>query len=101
MGIKFDGTKVKDGSKTIANVYRDALKEGSSSGGKTLGNIYRDAIKLGSSSGGKTLCNISRGDIREGSSSGGKKLISLKDAAKSIGTTSPVSYTHLTLPTKA
>ena len=42
MGIKFDGTKVKDGSKTIGNVYRDALKEGSSTGGKTLGNIYRD-----------------------------------------------------------
>ena len=95
MGIKFDGTKVKDGSKTIGNVYRDALKEGSSTGGKTLGNIYRDSIRLGSSSGGKTLCNIYRGDIREGSSTGGKKLISLKDAAKKIGTSSQGHSTAL------
>ena len=85
MGLKFDGRYLKDGGKTLANVYRDALKEGSSSGGKTLGNLYRDIVKEGSSSGGKSLCNISRGDIKEGSSSGGRKLISLKDAAKKIG----------------
>ena len=86
MGIKFDGIKVKDGGRTLANLYRDTLKEGSSTGGKSLGNIYKDAIKLGSSSGGKTLCNVYRGDIREGSSTGCRKLISLKDAAKKIGT---------------
>ena len=66
MGLKFDGRYLKDGGKTLANVYRDALKEGSSSGGKTLGNLYRDIVK-------------------EGSSSGGRKLISLNDAAKKIG----------------
>ena len=82
MGLKFDGRYLKDGGKTLANVYRDALKEGSSSAGRTLGNLYRDIVKEGSSSSGKSLCNVSRGDIREGSSSGGRKLISLKDAAK-------------------
>ena len=65
MGLKFDGRYLKDGGKTLANVHRDALKEGSSSGGRTLGNLYRDIVK-------------------EGSSSGGRKLISIKDAAKKI-----------------
>ena len=40
MGIKFDGTEVKDGFKVIGNMKRtDELHEGSSSGGKTIGNI--------------------------------------------------------------
>ena len=39
MGLKFDGRYLKDGGKTLANVHRDALKEGSSSGGRTLGNL--------------------------------------------------------------
>ena len=42
MGIKFDGTYVKNGSKVVANMKRtDELKDGTSSGGKTLGNIKR------------------------------------------------------------
>ena len=40
MGIRFDGTYVKNGSKVVANMKRtDELKDGTSSGGKTLGNI--------------------------------------------------------------
>ena len=90
MGIKFDGTFVKNGSRVVANMKRnDELKEGSSSGGKTLGNIKRrDEVKLGSSSGGKTVCNVKDGrNIREGSSSGGRSLVKISDAAKQIGTT--------------
>ena len=35
MGIKFDGTNVKNGSKIIANMKRsNELREGSSSGGR-------------------------------------------------------------------
>ena len=65
MGIKFDGTFVKNGSRVVANMKRnDELKEGSSSGGKTLGNIKRrDEVKLGSSSGGKTVCNVKDGNF--------------------------------------
>ena len=50
MGIKFDGTEVKDGYKVIGNMKRtDELKEGSSSGGKTIGNIKRsNEVKAGS-----------------------------------------------------
>ena len=78
MAIKFDGTEVKDGWKTVGNLKRtDELKEGSSSGGKTIGNIKRS------------------NEIREGSSSGGKKLISLSDAAKAIGYSSQGASTAL------
>ena len=70
MAIKFDGTEVKDGWKTVGNLKRtDELKEGSL--GKTIGNIKRsNEIREGSSSGGKCLCNTKDGqNIREGSSS--------------------------------
>ena len=63
MGIKFDGTNVKNGSRVVANIKRSSeLREGSSSGGKALGNIKRNnEIREGSSSGGKALCNIKDG----------------------------------------
>ena len=63
MGIKFDGTNVKNGSKVVANMKSsDQLRDGSSSGGKVLGNIKsRDQIRDGSSSGGKVLCNVKDG----------------------------------------
>ena len=85
MGIKFDGTNVKNGSKVVANMKSgDQLRDGSSSGGKVLGNIKsRDQIRDGSSSGGKVLCNVKDGkNIRDGSSSGGRTLIKISDAAK-------------------
>ena len=80
MGIKFDGTNVKNGSRVVANMKRsNELREGSSSGGKALGNIKRNnEIREGSSSGGKALCNIKDGkNIRLGSSSGGRTQIKL------------------------
>ena len=83
MGIKFDGTYVKDGFKTIANLKDGKiLREGQSSGGKALGNIKSgDIIREKDSSGGKTLCNVKDGkNIRDGQSSGGKQLIKISDA---------------------
>ena len=91
MGIKFDGTYVKDGFKTIANLKDGKiLREGQSSGGKALGNIKSgDIIREKDSSGGKTLCNVKDGkNIRDGQSSGGKQLIKISDAAKKIGASS-------------
>ena len=98
MGIKFDGTYVKNGSKVIANMKRtDELKDGNSSSGKTLGNIKRgDEIKDGNSSSGKTLCNIKDGkNIRDGNSSSGRTLIKISDAAKKIGTSATGPSTAL------
>ncbi len=98
MSIKFDGTNVKRGSSTVANLKRsDELREGSTSGGKALGNIKRrDEIREGSTSGGKALCNIKDGRyIREGSTSGGRQLIKIQDAAKAIGTSAQGPSTAL------
>ncbi len=98
MSIKFDGTNVKRGSSTVANLKRsDELREGSSSAGKALGNIKRgDEIREGSSSAGKALCNIKDGRyIREGSSSAGRQLIKIQDAAKAIGTSAQGPSTAL------
>ena len=40
MSIKFDGTYIKRGSTTIANMRKTVeLREGQSTGGKCLGNI--------------------------------------------------------------
>ena len=78
MGIKFDGTNVKNGSKVVANMKR------------------ADELKDGSSSGGKTLCNVKDGkNIRDGSSSGGRPLIKISDAAKQIGTSATGPSTAL------
>ena len=78
MSIKFDGTNVKRGSSTVANLKRS------------------DELREGSSSGGKALCNIKDGRyIREGSSSGGRQLIKIQDAAKAIGTSSQGPSTAL------
>ena len=58
MGIKFDGTKVKDGGKTIGNIYRDALREGSSSGGRKLISLKDAARKIGTSSQGHSTALV-------------------------------------------
>ena len=97
MDIKFDGTNVKNGSKVVANMSGDQLRDGFSSGGKVLGNIIsQDQIKEGFSSGGKTLCNVKDGkNIRDGFSSGGRTLIKISDAAKKIGTSATGPSTAL------
>jgi len=56
MAIKFDGTKFKDGSKTVGNFYNDKIYEGSYRS-KALCNIYGDKIYEGSNR-SKTLCNV-------------------------------------------
>ena len=91
MGIKFDGTTVKNGSSTVANLKDGSiLREGSSSSGKALGNIKAgDIVREGNSSSGKALCNIKDGkNVRDGNSSSGRSLIKISDAAKAIGTSS-------------
>jgi len=97
MALKFDGKMLKDGSRTIANLSSDILREGSSSGGKALGNIKSgDIIRAGNSSGGSSLCNVKDGkNIREGNSAAGSKLVSIDDAAKKIGATSKGPSTAL------
>jgi len=98
MGIKYDGTNVKNGSKVVANMKRtDELRDGSSSNGKALGNIKRrEEIRDGSSSNGKALCNVKDGkNIRDGSSRNGRALIKISDAAKQIGTSATGPSTAL------
>ena len=98
MTIKFDGTYVKDGSKTVANLKDGKiLREGQSSGGKALGNIKSgDIIREKDSSGGKSLCNVKDGkNIRDGNSPSGKQLIKITDAVKKIGASSHGASTAL------
>ncbi len=98
MSVKFDGTYIKRGSTTIANMRKtDELREGQSTGGKCLGNIRKtDEIREGQSTGGKCLCNIRDGRyIREGQSTGGRQLIKIQDAAKAVGTSAQGPSTAL------
>ena len=67
MALKFDGIKLTDGSKTLANVKGDRIYEGNSSS-KTLANVKGDKIYQGHSS--------------------GTTLFKTSDAAKKIGSTS-------------
>ena len=67
MALKFDGIKLTDGSKTLANVKGDKIYEGTSSG-KTLANVKGDKIYQGHSS--------------------STTLFKTSDAAKKIGSTS-------------
>ena len=85
MALKFDGIKLTDGSKTLANVKGDKIYEGTSSG-KTLANVKGDKIYEGTSS-GKTLANVKGDKIYQGTSSS-TTLFKTSDAAKKIGSTS-------------
>lgn len=76
--MSFDGTRLKDGGKTIANVSGKQIREGT--GGKVIANISGDSIREGS--GGKVLFNISGDNIRQGS--GGAKVATMKDVHNAI-----------------
>ena len=78
MGIKFDGTKVKDGSKTIANFSGDKLRK--AAGTSTLCNIRDDKVRRGT--GTSTLCNVKNGDIRDGT--GTSRKAKVRDVKKMI-----------------
>ena len=67
MALKFDGTKLVDGSKVLANVRGDKIYEGFSQG-KCFANVKGDKIYEG----------FSQGNI----------LIKTSDAAKKVGSTS-------------
>jgi len=75
---KFDGTSLKDGMKTIANVKGNQIREGS--GMKVVANIKDDNIREGS--GMKILFNVKGDDIRQGS--GMSKIATMKDVSKDI-----------------
>ena len=78
---KFDGSKLKMGSKTIANVRNNKIYEGTSTA-KCLANIKGDKIYLGSST-AKCIANINSDKIYEGSSTA-KRICYLKDVHKVI-----------------
>ena len=63
MAIKFDGTKFKNGSTVVGNLYND--------------KIYEGAYKS------KVLCNVSSGKIYEGAYKS-KILLTIKDAQKNV-----------------
>ena len=78
MSLKFDGKKLKDGGKTLANVNGDRIREGN--GTKTLLNVRDDKIREGN--GTKTLFNLKKNDIREGS--GTRKIADMDDVKDDI-----------------
>ena len=75
---KFDGTYLKDGSKTIANVQGNNIREGS--GSKVIGNINGDNIRQGA--GSAVLFNVRGDDIRQGA--GSSPVGSMKDVNNAI-----------------
>jgi hypothetical protein len=79
-GLSFDGTKLKDGAKVIANVYKDKIYEGSGRS-KCLANIYKDKIYQGSGR-SKCMANVYKGKIYDGS--GHSTKIAEVDDAKSV-----------------
>tara|TARA_B100001123_G_C15191473_1_gene979561 strand:- start:803 stop:1099 length:297 start_codon:yes stop_codon:yes gene_type:complete len=85
MALKFDGTKLKDGSKTIANVNGDKIREGT--GIRTLANVKGDKIREGT--GIKTLANVNGDKIREGT--GIKTIFTMRDVDKAISINGRVS----------
>ncbi len=75
---KFDGTNLKDGGKTIANVKGNNIRKGT--GSHVIGNIRGDHIRQGS--GSSVIFNVRGDDIRQGS--GSSKIATMKDVEKAI-----------------
>ncbi len=76
---KFDGTYLKEGSKTIANVKGNDIREGTGSI-NTVGNIKGDDIRQ--KTGSTVMFNIKGDDIRQGT--GSSKIATMKDVDKEI-----------------
>jgi hypothetical protein len=74
----FDGTKLKYGAKTIANVKRNVIYHGD--GATVIGNIKGNNIRL--KNGSTVIFNIKGDDIRQGS--GSLKIATMKDVDKEI-----------------
>ena len=79
--MKFDGSKLKDRSKTAANVRGDRIYDGSGSS-KCLVNIRNDRIYEGSGS-SKCIANLRRDKLYEGSGSS-RTIATMKDIDKAI-----------------
>ncbi|MGD9548130.1 MAG: hypothetical protein AB7V45_11390 [Candidatus Krumholzibacteriia bacterium] len=75
---KFDGTNLKRGGSTVANVRGDKICSGS--GSSATCNIRGD--KICSGSGSSVAFNVSGNDIRKGS--GSSKIASMKDVDGAI-----------------
>jgi hypothetical protein len=78
---KFDGSSLKIGSKTIANVKNSKIYEGTSTA-KCLANFKSDKIYLGSST-AKCIANVHSEKVYEGSSTA-KKISTLKEIKREI-----------------
>ena len=85
MALKFDGTRLTDGGKTLANVTGDRIYEGINRS-KALANIHGDRIYEGINR-SKALANVHGDRIYEGLNRS-KILFKTSDAAKKIGSTS-------------
>lgn len=75
---KFDGKNLKEGSRTIANVQGDNIREGN--GVKVIGNIKGDNIRQGN--GVTVLFNVKGDNIRQGN--GVTKLATMDDVDDDI-----------------
>lgn len=75
---KFDGTALKDGGKTIANVKGNDIREGN--GFTVRANVKDDNVRQGN--GFTVLFNIKGDDIRQGD--GFTKIATMKDVDKVI-----------------
>ena len=78
MRLEYKRDQLKDGSKTIANIKGNQLREGK--GFSTLCNVKNDQVREGK--GFSTLCNVKNGDIRDGK--GFSRKAKVKDIRKSI-----------------
>ena len=78
MKLEYKNDRIKDGSKTIANIRGDRLRR--DTGSTTLCNVRNDRVRKGT--GSSTLCNVRNGDIRDGSGSSRKAKV--KDIKKMI-----------------
>lgn len=78
MKLEYKSDKLKDGSKTIANIRGDKLRSGT--GSSTLCNMRDDKVRKGN--GSSTLCNVKNGDIRD--KTGSSRKAKVKDIRRMI-----------------
>ncbi|MFM1831751.1 MAG: hypothetical protein RLZZ461_67 [Planctomycetota bacterium] len=76
--LKFDGERLKDGSKTIANVRDDRIRKGT--GTSVLCNIRGDTVREGT--GTKVIFNMRGDDLRLGTST--SRIATMKDVDGAI-----------------
>jgi K+/H+ antiporter YhaU regulatory subunit KhtT len=75
---KFDGTNLKEGSKTLANVQGNNIRK--ETGSTVIANIQGDNIRQGT--GSTVLANVRGDEIRQGT--GTTKIATMKDVDSAI-----------------